>query len=120
MSTITFASGKDDHALHQNNLYMTMDYSTYSSCEENDLDYSTYSSCEENDLDYSTYSSCEENDLVGYSDSDWIEIWGKERVLASGYYFMLGKTMCSSSSKKQSIVASSTYEAKCIIVKKCM
>lgn len=56
------------------------------------------------------YSSSKEIEIVGYSDSDWGGD-SDERKSTSGYSFMLGKTVCSWPSKKQSIIALSMCEA---------
>ena len=56
------------------------------------------------------YSSSKKIEIVGYSDSDWSGD-SDERKSTSGNYFMIVKTVCLWSSKKQSIVALSTCEA---------
>ena len=56
------------------------------------------------------YSSSKKIEIVGYSDSDWGGD-SDERKSNSGNCFMIGKTICLWSSKKQSIVALSTCEA---------
>jgi len=55
------------------------------------------------------YSSYKKIKIIGYSDSDWGGD-SDERKSASDNCFMIGKTVCLWSSKKQSIVALSTCE----------
>ncbi|XP_068483370.1 secreted RxLR effector protein 161-like [Phaseolus vulgaris] len=57
------------------------------------------------------YSSSKKIEIIGYSDSDWGGD-SDERKSTSGHCFMIEKTVCLWSSKKQSIVALSTCEAK--------
>ncbi|XP_040865553.1 secreted RxLR effector protein 161-like [Glycine max] len=52
--------------------------------------------------------------LVGFSDSDWGGSINDMRSSTSGYYFTLGSSVFSWSSKKQEIVAQSTVEAEFI------
>lgn len=62
-------------------------------------------------LDYGlVYSSSNEFKLVGYSDSDWGGD-NDDRKSTTRYVFYLGDTAFTWSSKKQSIVALSTYKA---------
>jgi len=56
------------------------------------------------------YSSSKKIEIVEYSDNDWGGDLG-ERKNTSGHCFMIGKTVCLWSSKKQSIVALSTCKA---------
>ena len=55
------------------------------------------------------YSSSKKIEIIGYSDSDWGGD-SDERKSTSGHCFMIEKTVCLWSSKKQSIVALSTCE----------
>jgi len=56
------------------------------------------------------YSSSKKIEIVRYSDSDWGGD-SDERKSTSGHCFIIEKTVCLWSSKKQSIVALSTCEA---------
>jgi len=56
------------------------------------------------------YSSSKKIEIIGYSGSDWGGDLD-DRKSTSGHCFMIGKTVCLWSSKKQSIVALSTCEA---------
>ena len=65
----------------------------------------------DHDLLYFASNDCA---IVGYSDSDWGGDLDDHRS-TSGYCFKFGTTSCSWSSKKQSIVALSTCEAKFVV-----
>eukprot|EP00253_Pinus_taeda_P027989 PITA_27989 len=57
------------------------------------------------------YNVSEHSDLVGYTDSDWVGSVD-DRKITSSYVFHMGSGAISWASKKQSIVALSTAEAK--------
>jgi len=61
------------------------------------------------------YFSSKKIEIVGYSDNDWGGD-SDERKSTSGHYFMLGKTVCLWSSKKQLIIALSTCEVEHVTV----
>ena len=68
------------------------------------------------DLFYGYSNSFE---LVGYSDSDWAGDMD-DRKSTTGFVFYIGDTTFTWSSKKQSIVALSTCEAKYIATTSCV